>query len=85
MAFEENRKKRSIATEHAVTATTDGMRGEAASSDANQLALILHSDAPLSPPPKRDPKRNQVSEGKDGVGNTKNPLAGSFEGRRRGQ
>ena len=35
MAFEENRKKRSIATEHAVKATTDGMRGEAASSDAN--------------------------------------------------
>ena len=73
--MEEQNRKRTMTLETAAGTTPR----------SNQLAIVPHSVAPFSPPPKRDPKRNKVQDGKDSDATPKNPLAGSFEGRRRGQ
>lgn len=51
-----------------------------------QIAIVSRTESPVSPLPKRDPKRSKTSaDGKDTTSSTKTPMAGSCEGRRRGQ
>ena len=52
----------------------------------NELAVVPLGAGVVSPPPMRDPKCTRKEEDeKDGQNNVVKILAGSFEGRRRGQ
>lgn len=81
------RRKRTIPTESIVlegVTLGDSVEKNAQSSTATpgvQLAIVPLGSSPVSPPPKRDPKRNKSSvDGKDSTSSSKNTLAGPLEG-----
>lgn len=83
-------RKRSARTElpPATVVTGDGSAVNPATlADGNQLAIVPIGTTPLSPPPKRDPKKAKTtSDGKDvNSAATKGNLAGPGEGHRRAQ